>query len=347
MGGRLPLASPCRLCPVFAMLAGKTGISEGNWVMVNAVIERFQRLDAAFSERASKGERLYGRFSALASISSSETADILAARSFQIRDRLNEGLGTWKSPGRAMRLVFAAALAASNRSADNFFTVRTALNDRRRDRGTRALSHGGSCAALALVVAGGESGQVDNFFDILDEISLPWWRRVPAREDVLAAAFAALGDTPEHARTKLDTARLALRSAGVPGHHVEGAAQEICLGPVDPGELAAAWTSLNTAVRGRPILRNGVGKTGLAVLASRGRGPEIADRLVTSFEAVRALRPRPSGQVAARLAMRLAQAQTGTSEPHAAARDLAAILAAQAAVIAAVAGSTAAVAAAT
>lgn len=314
--------------------------------MVNAVIERFQRLDAAFSERASKGERLYGRFSALACISSDETPENLVDRSLHIRDRMNEGLGTWRSPGRAMRLVFSAALAASDRTADTFFAVRAALNKRRQERGARMLSHGGSCAALALVVAGGGTCQVDNFFDILDEITLPWWNRVPAREDVLAATFAATGETPEDARRKLDRARLALRSAGVPGHHVERAAQEICLGPVDGGEIAAAWTSLNTAVRGRPVLRHGVGRTGLAVLAARGRGPETADMLVSSFEAVRALRPRPSGQVAARLAMRLTQAQTGASEPHAAARDLATILAAQAAIIAVVAGSTAAVAAA-
>lgn len=314
--------------------------------MVNAVIERFQRLDAAFSERARKGERLYGRFSALACISADETPDILASRSLEIRDRLNEGLGAWRSPGRAMRLVFAAALAASNRTSEHFLTMRTALNARRQERGSRSLSHGGSCAALALVVAGGDCAQVDDFFDILDEIALPWWRRVPAREEVLAATFAAMGETPEDARRKLDAARQALRVAGVPGHHVEGAAQEICLEPVDSGDLAAAWISLNTAVRGRSTLRHGVGKTGLAVLASRGRGIDTADMLVASFEAVRALRPRPSGQVAARLAMRLAQAQTGTGQPHAAARDLAAILAAQAAVIAAAAGSAAAVAAA-
>lgn len=328
------------------MVTGEFAISEGNWVMVNAVIERFQRLDAAFCERASKGERLYGRFSALACISATEAPEALVARTLTIRDRMNEGLGTWRSPGRAMRLVFSAALASSNRNADQFFAIREAINTRRRERGSRVLSHGGSCAALALAVAGGEIGQVDTFFDILDEISLPWWRRVPAREDVLAATFAAMGETPDCARAKLDKARQALRAAGVPGHHVEGAAQEICLGPIDHGEIAAAWTSLNTAVRGRIVLRNGVGKTGLAILAARGRGAETADRLVSSFEAVRALRPRPSGQVAARLAMRLAQAQTGTSQPHAAARDLAAILAAQAAVIAAVAGSTAAVAAA-
>ena len=324
------------------MVTGELAISEGNWVMVNAVIERFQRLDAAFSERASTGERLYGRFSALACISADETPDALVERTLAIRDRLNEGLGTWRSPGRAMRLVFAAALASS----DHFLEIRDALNDRRRQRGSRMLSHGGSCAALALAVAGGEIGQVDTFFDILDEVSLPWWRRIPAREDVLAATSAAMGETPDCARRKLDNARNALRAAGVPGHHVEGAAQEICLDPINHGEIAAAWTSLNTAVRGRAELRNGVGKTGLAVLAARGRGAESADRLVSSFEAVRALRPRPSGQVAARLALRLAQAQTGANQPHAAARDLAAILAAQAAVIAAVAGTTAAVAAA-
>ena len=72
----------------------------------------------------------------------------------------------------------------------------------------------------------------------------------------------------------------------------------------------------------------------------------MADRLVRAFDAVGELRPRAAAGVAAKLAMRLAQAESGRDRPATGAGDLAAILAAQAAVIAAVvAGSTAAVAA--
>ena len=137
-------------------------------------------------------------------------------------------------------------------------------------------------------------------------------------------------------------ARNALMTAGVPRQHAEAAAYEVALLNPDPGQLAGAWTTLNVAVRGRAALRHGLGKTGLAVLAAHGEGPVIVDSLVHSFEAVRALRPRASGQIAARLAMRLTQAQCGTRTPVAAAGDLAAILAAQAAMVTAVAASSAA-----
>lgn len=313
--------------------------------MTASVIERFVALDSAFRDHARRGERMYARFAALSGLSSDAPPEFLVSRAIAIRDELDAGLGAWKEPGKSMRLVFAAALAAAGRTAPHFFDTRSALLRRRKERGGRGLNHGGSCAALALVSAGGLPHHVDAFYDILETIAAPWWRRDSAREEMVAAIFAAMGEMPHEALERLDTAREALRTAGVPKSHAEAAACEIAFFDFNPSAIAPAWTTLNTAVRGRSALRNGVGKTGLAVLAVHGDGRATADALVASFEAVRALKPKPSGDVAAKLSMRLAQAQTGETAPIAAARDLAAILAAQAAMIAAVAASTAVVAA--
>jgi hypothetical protein len=308
--------------------------------MRDAVIERFVALDGAYREHARRGERLYARFSALAGLSSDIAPDRLAEKAVLVRNQLDEGLGMWKAPGKSMRLVFAAALAGSGRTAAHFFEMRDALIRRRHERGARRLNHGGACAALALVSAGGQPHHADAFYDMLEAVAAPWWRRDSAREEVIAALFTAMGETPDEALTRLDAARSALHAAGVPRAHAEAAACEIAVYRFDPAAIAPAWTVLNTATRGRSALRQGIGKTGLAVLAAQGNGHATANALVASFEAVRSLKPRPSGNVAAKLAMRLAQAQTGSTAPISAARDLAAILAAQAAMIAAVTAST-------
>lgn len=314
--------------------------------MGHAVIERFRALDDAFRARAGRGERLHARFAAMAAVAAPQDIESLIERTFDVRDRLNEGLGHWRSPSRSMRLVFAAALVASERNASHFFEAREALSTRRAERGSRALSEGGSCAALALIAAGGHPHMADNFYDILDAVAAPWWRREATREEILAAALAAMGETPDEASARIERARAALLAAEIPRHHANAATFEVALLEPDRGRIAAAWTSLNLAVRGRSTLRHGLGKTGLAILAAEGDGQSIADALVRSFDAVRELKPRPTGQAAAKLAMRLAQAQAGEGSAVSATRDLAAILAAQAASVAAVASSSAAVAAA-
>ena len=312
--------------------------------MGQAITARFQALDIAFHAHAPRGEVLHARFAALAALNAPLDVGTLIEKSFQTRDQLNAGLGPWRSPNRPMRLVFAAALAASGRTTQQFLETRRALALQRKARGARGLAHGGSCAALALVTAGGQAWQADQFYDVLDAIAAPWWQRDPAREEVVAAAFTAMGETPEDAVNHLARARDALLTAGVPRHHAIAASYETAMTRTDPAALAGAWTSLNIAVRGRAALRHGLGKTGLAILAASGNGPVMADALVEAFEAVRALDPKPASQTAARLALRLAQARAGLATPIAAAGDLAAILAAQAAMVAAVtAGTTAAV----
>lgn len=309
--------------------------------MSNAIIERFKTLDAGFHDRAPRGERLHARFAALAALNGGLDPDAQIDQTFETRDALNSGLGPWRSPNRPMRLVFAAALVASGRTAEHFLEAREALTQRRKTRGARGLSHGGSCAALSLVAAGGHAWQADQFYDVLDAIAAPWWQRIAAREEVVAAAFAALGETPDDAAGHLATARKSLIDAHVPRRHAEAAAFEVAMTRLDPAGLAGAWTSLNIAVRGRAALRHGVGKTGLAILAASGDGARMADALVEAFDAVRQLRPRANNPTAARLAMRLAQAQAGQATPIGAAADLSAILAAQAAMTAAIAASTA------
>ena len=314
--------------------------------MEDAAIERFKQLDAAYLARAPRGDRMYARFAALASLNADIPVDALLDRVLETRDALSQGLGHWRAPAKAMRLVYAAAIVSAGRSAQHFFDVRQALKDRRAQRGSRHLSQGGSCAALALVAAGGHPHQADQFYDNLDAIAAPWWRREPMREEVLAAAFTALGEMPSEAAARLAATRTALRDAGIPNSHADAAAYEVALTNTSYGDISAAWTSLNLAVRGRAALRNGVGKTGLAVLSTHGDGQAMADALVRSFEAIKELRPRVSSAAAPKIAMRLAQMQAGSGNPVGAASDLAAILAAQAAMVAAItaATSTAAVA---
>lgn len=308
--------------------------------MEHAVIERFKALDAAFVARAGRGDKMAARFAALAALSAPQDVETLIERTFETRDALNRTLGAWRAPGKTMRLVFAAALVASERSAEHFFAARSALRDRRAERGSRSLSQGGACASLALIAAGGHPHNADLFYDILDAIAAPWWRREASREEIVAAALAAMGDTPDEARARLDRARQTLRDAHIPNSAIEPAAFEIAFFEPSSGDVAAAWTTLNLAVRGRASLRHGIGKPGLAVLAAQGDGQTAADALVQSFEALESIRPKVGNPTAAKLALRLAQAQLGTRAPMGAASDLAAILAAQAAMIAAVTAAT-------
>jgi hypothetical protein len=314
--------------------------------MQHAVIDRFRVLEAAFRARCPRSERAYARFAALAALSAPQDVETLIERCFEMRRDLDDGLGAWRAPSRPLRLVFAAALASLGRRPADFFTARAALNAERKRRGGRALSQGSACAAFALVAAGGYPHQVGDVYDLIESIAAPWWRRVAAREEILAATFAALGETPEDAARRLIAARDALVTAGAPRSHAEAASYEVALVQIDPGAVAAAWTALNTAVRAHPGLRSGLGKTGLAVLATHGDGPRAAQDLRQGYDVASALQPRPGGKQAARLALRLAQAHMGGGGAIGAAQDLSVLLAGQAAMTASIAASSAAVAAA-
>ena len=304
--------------------------------MTHAVIDRFKALDAAFQARAGRGEKLQARFAALAALNAQQDVESLIETVFEIRGELNARLGHWRAPDKPMRLVYATALAASKRRASQFFILRKALQDERARRGGRGLSLGGAPAALALCSAGADPHHTDTYFDSLEAIAAPWWRREAGREEVLAAAGTALGLLPDELAQRLDLARQALRDGGVPGSAVEAAAYEVALLELRGGEIASAWTSLNLAVRGRSSLRSGVGRSGLAVLAAHGNGQDTAEALVRSFEALLPLKPSLPQQTTAKLAMRLTLAQLGAGTSVRAASDLAAILAAQGAMIAAV-----------
>ncbi len=309
--------------------------------MPGTAIERYKALDSAFVERAGRGMKLYAQFAALASLSSDTDPVLQAERAFAIRDQLNEGLGMWGTPAKSMRLVFAAALAASGRSSDHFFAARTALTERRKARGGRHLMHGGSCAALALVSSGGQAHQADSFYDILEAIAAPWWRRDAGREEVVAAIFAGLGETPEDALRYLSTARQTMRGAGIPKAAAEAAACEIAFQRYDPEAIGPAWEALTKGLRKNGTLRAGIGKTGLAVAAAHGKGPEIGKTLVKTYLALKADKSlHLSSEVASKLALRLTLAEHGEVTPIAAARDLAAILAAQTAMIVAATSAT-------
>lgn len=305
--------------------------------MDHPVIERFKALDQRFVERAKRGDRLTARFAALTCLNARLSPSDIVDRSFESRDALNHALGNWRAPSRSMRLVFAAALVSAERNVENFLEARAALQERRRTRGSRSLSHGGACAALALVAAGGQPHQADQFYDTLNAIAGPWWRRDAHREEVVAGALTGMGDMPDEAVGRLIEARQALRDAHIPPSAADPAAYELALqAEMRSGDVASAWITLNTAVRGRSALKHGIGRTGLAILSAEGDGQRAADALVRSFEALREIRPRVSSDVAARIALRLAQAQLGRQPSLGPASDLAAIISAQMAMIAAV-----------
>lgn len=309
--------------------------------MSGTAFERYKALDQAFVDRAGRGMKLYAHFAALASLSVDTDPALQTERAFAVRDQLNEGLGLWRTPTKSMRLVFAAALAASGRTSEHFFAARTALTERRKARGGRHLMHGGACAALALVSSGGQGHQADSFYDILEAIAAPWWRRDAGREEVVAAIFAGLGETPEDALHYLSTARTVLREAGIPKAAAEAAACEIAFHKYDPNAIAPAWAALNAGLRKYGALRSAVGKTGLAVAAAHGKGPEIGKALVQAYHTIKADKDlRVSSDVAGKLALRLTLADQGDIQPIAAARDLAAILAAQTAMIVAATSAT-------
>ena len=98
--------------------------------MEHAVIERFRSLDEAYLARAPRSERMYARFAALSSLNAKQDVESLIERVFETRNQFNEGLGAWKSPGKPMRLVYAAATVTAGRTARHFFEVRNALKER-------------------------------------------------------------------------------------------------------------------------------------------------------------------------------------------------------------------------
>lgn len=316
--------------------------------MAHAVIERFQALENAYAEIAGRNGRLQARFCAAAALESDLPVDTLIHRTQREKDGLDSGLSRWRTPGPPMRLVYAAALAASGRDAGLFLHAKEALKETRSRRGGRSLQDGGACAALVLVASGGSPSHSDMFYDILAAISAPWWRRQPQDEEACAAALAAAGETPDSAQDAISKARLMMDAAGVPGRFIDKAVHDVALCQPDPDTFARTWTALNVAARSRKGLVRHSGYDGLAKLAAQVEdGSQAADALIEASEAIKAMRPRVSGVAAGRLALRLAVSMCGARSPGGAARDLSAIYAMQAAVIAATTAGAVAVVAAT
>lgn len=315
--------------------------------MAHAVIERFQALESVFVEAVKRSDRLSARFAAAAALDADSDVATTVRRSLRERDALDAIVSRWSYPSKSMRLVFGAALAAVNRDAGAYGEIHAALKATRKARGGRSLSSDGSGAALTLAAAGGSPAHTGMFFDILEAIAAPWWRRDAPPEEAYAAIMAADGETPETAAGRLGRARDAMQRAGVPNRHINKAMFEVALADPSPMRFAKAWTALSIAARSQKGLVRHTGLSGLAILAAQvDDGSAAGDALIDAQSAVRALKPKPHGMVAGRLALRLAVAMTGRKTPGAAARDLSAIFAAQqAAVVAATAGAVAVTAA--
>ncbi|MHA6287387.1 hypothetical protein [Maricaulis sp. CAU 1757] len=307
---------------------------------MSEVHNRFSQTVDALRESLPRQDRSHAPFAALAGINSALAPQAFARETLKRLGGLNDRLGHWRAPERAMRPIYAAVLAAADCSVAEFFRVRTALSERRKARGARGLAQGGSPAALALVAAGGKPDMADDFFDIRETISAPWWRRDANSEAVLAACLTALGETPVTAREKLERTERDLVNAGIPKGVATKAMHEVMLLPYRPDRLSGNWTTINLAVRKHGSLRSNIGREGLAVLAASGPGHAMAEALLSGHAHVRSLKPRSCGGAAGRIAMRLAQAEAGQLPVTSAAGDLAAILAAQAAMMAAMVAST-------
>ncbi|MEE2565903.1 hypothetical protein [Hyphobacterium marinum] len=308
--------------------------------MAHAVIERFQALESVFIEAVKRSERLSARFAAAAALDADSDVATTVRRALRERDALDACVSRWSHPSKPMRIVYGAALAAVNRDAGAYAETHAALKETRKARGGRRLSLDGSCTALTLTAAGGSPAQTGMFFDILEAIAAPWWRRDAAAEEAYAAIMAADGETPETAEARLGKARDAMLGAGVPKGQVNKAVYEVALADPSPMRFAKTWTALSIAARSEKGLVRHTGLSGLAILAAQvDDGSAAGDALVEANTAIRALKPKPQGMAAGRLVLRLAVAMTGRKTPGAAARDLSAIFAAQqAAVVAATAG---------
>lgn len=311
--------------------------------MTHDAIMRFHDLESAFTGAVKRSERLSARFAAAAALDAGSDVATTVRRALRERESLDKTVSRWSHPSRPMRLVFGAALAAINRDAGSYVEIHQALKDTRKARGGRHLSCDGSSAALTLAAAGGHAAQTGMFFDMLEAIAAPWWRRDAAAEEAFAAIMTADGETPQIAEARLARARDAMLAAGVPKGAVNKAVFEVALANPGAMRFARTWTALSIAARGQKGLVRNTGHAGLAILAAQvDDGSAAGDALIEAHQAIRALRPRPQGMAAGRLALRLAVAMTGRKTPGAAARDLSAIFAAQqAAVIAATAGAVA------
>lgn len=315
--------------------------------MAHEAIDRFKALETAFFENTKKSERTQARFAAAACLNAEDDPATLVRRSMRERDAINQERSGWRSPSTSMRLVYGAALAASKRDGGGLIRMMEALETERKRRGGRSLSSGGATAALVMMCAGGSFSQAGMFFDVLEEIAAPWWRRTPASEESYAAIMTAAGETPATARDKLDKARTTMLTAGVPRSAIRACLYEVAVADPRADDFVSAWTSLSVAARQRSGLQRRATWAGLATLAAQVEdGSDAGDALVHADEFVQAHRPRVSGLAAGRLAVRLATTMTGLRSPCGAAADYAAILAAQAAMIAATTAATAAVVAA-
>ncbi|WP_420431106.1 hypothetical protein [Hyphobacterium sp.] len=316
--------------------------------MAHAAIERFKALESAFFNATKKSERLQARFSAAACLNADDDPATLVRRTLRERDAISQQLSRWKAPSGSMRLVYGAALAASRRDGGGLVKMMEALSAERKRRGGRSLSNGGARAALILVCAGGTYAQAGMFYDVLEEIAAPWWRRRPAEEEGYAAIMTAAGETPATARDRLERAERALRTAGAPRSIHATSKFEIAVANPRVDDFTSAWTALSIAVRQRRGLLRRASWSGIAALAAQvDDGSRAADALNEADHFVQEHRPRVNSMAAGRLAVRLAATMTGIRTPAGAAIDLAAILAAQAALIAATTATTAAVVAAT
>lgn len=317
--------------------------------MAHAAIEEYRTLESAFFDTTKKSERMSARFAAAACLGAKDPPATLVRRTLRERDAINASRSGWHSPSTAMRLVYGAALAASNRDGGGLVKMMETLKAERKRRGGRSLSSGGAPAALVMLCAGGSYAQASMFYDILEEVAAPWWRRYPPAEETYAAMMAAGNETPATALSRLEKARKTLATAGVPKSAHNKCVFDVAIAHPRTDDFTSAWTALNVAVQQQRGLRQRAGWAGLATLAAQVEdGSDAGDALLEADAFVRSLRPRVSSMVAGRLAVRLAATMTGLRTPAGAAADYAAILAAQAAMIAATtAATTAAVVAAT
>lgn len=321
-------------------------ICEG--LMAHSAIEQYQALESAYFENTKRSERSQARFSALAGLSADGDAQAIVRKALREKTALNDRLSSWRSPSSSLRLVYGAALSAAKRDGGALVEMMNSLRDERKRRGGRTLQSGGAPAALALLCAGGNVGQAGMFYDVLEEIAAPWWRRRPLAEESYAALQTAMGETPEIARKNIEQTKQLLESNSVPGSARNSILFEVAAANPDEDDFSSAWTALNIAARQKKGLLRRVKYQGLAVLAAQVEdGSTAGDALNTADEFVQSLRPRVDSMAAGRLTVRLAAIMSGIRTPAGAAADYAAILAAQAAMIAAVTASSAAVVAAT
>jgi hypothetical protein len=281
---------------------------------VTLEFERFVALDRAIEAAGDAGRPGYARrCAALTALSSSEPHELLVAR---IRENARVLRGAPGVSG-AVRPVFAAALAAARRDADDYLIARARLMPAMEGRRRRSLP----AAALAYAAAGrilADATDRARIEAIAPLVAAPWWSSRAAWNGFFAAALALKGEGAPIVAARLNAAQSALEDAGAGLDLARNEARRLVLAPADPAQAAAVWRRLDDARRARRLHGRAPAPMLIAYAARAAHAPDAAaPALAEAMAALDGLRPRAHSIIRPFLAAGLAARALAPAAPDA------------------------------